>query len=821
MVEANARLLTRRLHYFTLRVAYYHTLWAGFLPALYNWHTGKLYQSRFYLLYSAGVQLCFALGTPYIYKVGASIENTNVNVYKLNSINEWCSIMSSTGYSNSRERVKKYRFLKKFCDSNDNNSVDSSDKDIRDESTDSSDKNLLQAQKDKRSPNQANPSQDLEHCEESSSGVLQQDTSLESFAGCSSFMSVDDDDDNAIAPVSLGADAAPQQTDLMNSGIEIEAPQTLTEKIRQLTLDNIGSVSGFLEILRSEGHTEVPSTAHKLLGFNHRVKTKPMMAYKDQIGDFFYLGIRNGLDKRIDVNVYKEKNIRVLVHIDGLKVYHYSKGGLWPITMKLVTKKYTCSPYVVALFYGRSKPKNVSNFLGDFVDEAKKLILEGITIDGCKFNFEIIAIFADSPARAFLKCIKGPTAFYGCERCTVQGETLNRRRVYPDLKCALRTKENFVTQTDVNHHLRDKNTQQLLVSPLLQIPNFDPVKDFPLDIMHLLFLNVMKNLGEKWVKREKNNYKLSTQQLNEFSNLMNSMKDYVTAEFQRKEFDVEEIGQWKATKCSFLLLYAGGIVLQFVLDDDKYQHFLLLHVACRVLCSDKFITRGLPMAKILLHNFVQLVPIYYGEDSVIMTIHHLSHLCDDAAHFKTSLSHYSAFWGENFIGQLKDFASSRAKPLAQIVNRLSALDSSDSAKVRPRVAIRDVKPEKFPETIKISCEEYSSVKSVTYNDMILHAEEPNNVVELTTENIFVISKLWVKSKCHHSEKSTDDIYLDGFKLHSLNDVFDAPCASREIGIFAIDKLAGSHELVTIGTVKSKCLMMKIKEKYYAVSLLYS
>ncbi|XP_063987382.1 uncharacterized protein LOC135167785 [Diachasmimorpha longicaudata] len=105
--------------------------------------------------------------------------------------------------------------------------------------------------------------------------------------------------------------------------------------------------------------------------------------------------------------------------------------------------------------------------------------------------------------------------------------------------------------------------------------------------------------------------------------------------------------------------------------------------------------------------------------------------------------------------------------------------------------------------------------------MVLYAVEPNNVVELTSETLFVISKLWVKTKCLYSEKSPNDIYLNGFKIHSFNDVFDTPCRSREIGIFAIERLAGSRGSVTGSDVRSKCLVMKIKEKYYAVSLLHS
>ncbi|XP_004520353.1 putative gustatory receptor 58a [Ceratitis capitata] len=68
MVHPTGHLLTRRLHYFTLRIAYYHGLCAGFMPSHYNWHNGELHQSQLYLIYSGCIQLGFALGTPYAYR---------------------------------------------------------------------------------------------------------------------------------------------------------------------------------------------------------------------------------------------------------------------------------------------------------------------------------------------------------------------------------------------------------------------------------------------------------------------------------------------------------------------------------------------------------------------------------------------------------------------------------------------------------------------------------------------------------------------------------------------------------------------------------
>uniref|UniRef100_A0A6V7KNG8 PiggyBac transposable element-derived protein domain-containing protein n=1 Tax=Bracon brevicornis TaxID=1563983 RepID=A0A6V7KNG8_9HYME len=225
--------------------------------------------------------------------------------------------------------------------------------------------------------------------------------------------------------------------------------------------------------------------------------------------------------------------------------------------MKICDKGYESSPFVVALYYGNAKPKNVNYYVGDFVEETTNLTNHGISVGEREHGFKIMAIVADSPARAFLKCVKGATAYYGCERCTVEVKTCNKRRVSSQLDCELRTKESFRDQTHQGHHLKDAKTGEFLVSPLLTIPHFDPIKDFPLETMHLLNLNVMKNLAEKWMKLEKNSHKPPVDKRQAFKELMSSISTGVTIEFQRNEFDVDDICHWRATQYSFLLLYAG------------------------------------------------------------------------------------------------------------------------------------------------------------------------------------------------------------------------------------------------------------------------
>lgn len=74
------------------------------------------------------------------------------------------------------------------------------------------------------------------------------------------------------------------------------------------------------------------------------------------------------------------------------------------------------------------------------------------------------------------------------------------------------------------------------------------------------------------------------------------------------------------------------------------------------------------------------MPSLYGVGSQVLNMHDLIHLTDDVEYFSTSLSHLSAFWGENHIGLFKNYVKSYRKPLTQIVNRLQELDSGEQKK---------------------------------------------------------------------------------------------------------------------------------------------
>lgn len=149
--------------------------------------------------------------------------------------------------------------------------------------------------------------------------------------------------------------------------------------------------------------------------------------------------------------------------------------------------------------------------------------------------------------------------------------------------------------------------------------------------MHLCCSGIMKKLIEFWIygnsqTRLQRRNMLRVQQKLELSNLMMQLRKCIPCEFQRKPRGIKYIAQWKATEYRFFLLYCGPVVLRGILNSQLYKHFLLFHVACRILCNSEHALLYNDHAKAYLTSFFQAMGVIYGAESQIMNAHNLIHL---------------------------------------------------------------------------------------------------------------------------------------------------------------------------------------------------
>jgi len=113
--------------------------------------------------------------------------------------------------------------------------------------------------------------------------------------------------------------------------------------------------------------------------------------------------------------------------------------------------------------------------LNTFVEEFLIIKDQGITYNGHTVCCHISAFVCDSPARSFIKNVKGHTAYSSCERC-VQSGIWDGKMTFPEVSAQKETYIAFDEICDEEHH---KN-----ISPKTSL-GVGMVSEFVLDYMHL------------------------------------------------------------------------------------------------------------------------------------------------------------------------------------------------------------------------------------------------------------------------------------------------------------------------------------------------
>jgi hypothetical protein len=192
------------------------------------------------------------------------------------------------------------------------------------------------------------------------------------------------------------------------------------------------------------------------------------------------------------------------VNIDGIPLVKSSGEQFWPILCSIEG----FYPFLVALYYGSSKPNCINEYLSDFLKELQEVSLNGIIFNSKHFQIQLKAFICNAPARAFLKELKGHTGYYACERCTIKGLWRRNRILF-------HSREEHTLRTDVDFRNRCYVHHQTSATPLVEF-GINCVSSFCLDYMHLVCLGVVKRV--LWfLKQGPSECKLSQRQLCEIS----------------------------------------------------------------------------------------------------------------------------------------------------------------------------------------------------------------------------------------------------------------------------------------------------------------
>ena len=355
-------------------------------------------------------------------------------------------------------------------------------------------------------------------------------------------------------------------------------------------------------------------------------------------------------------------HFEISLNVDGLPIFKSAQKSIWPILCAVHLNPITVFP--VALTYGRSKPDNL-DFLHETISHMKLLLRDGLMFRDRRLQVKLRCIVCDAPARAMVKSVKQYSGYYGCDRCTQKGRWLNKVTYQRTQKLRLRTDGAFRVQLQEEHHRG--------VSPFCDLP-IDMITAFPLDYMHMCCLGVMKRLLLVWL-RGKRATRLSATQVQDINDRLLQLRQFIPNVFVRKPRGLDEIDRWKATELRQFLLYTGRLVLNGIIPQEHYRHFLTFSVAMCILISPKLVRQQLAYARDLLQYFVAKGRQIYGPELLVYNVHGLLHLADDAQKYG-GLDNCSAFPFENYLQSLKKLVRNGNNPLVQLVKRLSEIQNS-------------------------------------------------------------------------------------------------------------------------------------------------
>lgn len=586
--------------------------------------------------------------------------------------------------------------------------------------------------------------------------------------------------------------------------------QYLLEHIRKWAVQfNVshGCANAMLNILRTTG-LEVPKDIRTIL-CEHKVM-RSITEIKN--GSYLDLGIVNIIKPHLVKHIFGIPNnitIKLSFNIDGLPLAKSSKTQFWPILLSFINLPiFSRKIFPVGIYHSfKSKPGDVNEFLKPFINELNTILNFGIQIENKQINFEIAHIVSDAPAKAFLLKVKNHNGYFACTSCEVEGEFIDKV-CFLDMSAPLRTNESFRLKSNSEYH-KDG------FSPLIDLP-IDIINSVVLDMMHCVCQGVMKRLLEFWVKG-KLPVRVLEQKKNFISSALFNLRKFVPSEFARLPRSLDDLEFWKATEFREFLLYTGVIVLKSNLKREQYDHFLLLFISIRILCSNEICFKYNNLASTFLIQFVRNYSSIYGAKFISYNVHSLIHL-PFFVNLHGPLDNYSAFKYENYLQTIKRSMKCCRYPLSEINNKILAIES-DALKspINNNICILD--SFKINENISNSTITYYTKIIIKSNNYVLRCDNiKDQVLILKNDEIVIIKKIY-----KNNSKNDSIIKLSVVRLLTVSDLFLEPVSSKLIGVFLVnsDHVSNQYDII-LNDIKFKCFFVQLtNNKAIVISLCHN
>lgn len=272
------------------------------------------------------------------------------------------------------------------------------------------------------------------------------------------------------------------------------------------------------------------------------------------------------------------------------------------------------------------------------------------------------------------------------------------------------------------------------------------------------------------------------------------IKIYIPSEFQRKTRTLDEFPHMKATEQRLHLLYVFPVALRNILPPMMYNHYLLLHVAIKLLVNEKVCRTFVSYADSLLNEFVSQCPSIYGNNFVTYNTHNLQHLAADVEVYGC-LDKINAFKFENKLQLIKHRLKSSVNPLQQAVRRLdeSEKNNLNAPLIKEKCSGLSSSHSDGPNINHLLGEQFKNYDS---KFLCLTTRKPDHCVLLNDNTIPLISN-FIKTPL-------GEICFIGRKYLSYENLYTYPLPSKSIQGYVVTNLSPEIQCWTIKRVICKC-----------------
>lgn len=381
-------------------------------------------------------------------------------------------------------------------------------------------------------------------------------------------------------------------------------------------------------------------------------------------------------------------------------------------------------------------------------------------------------------------------------KCTVKGEYSHTTHtvVFPKLDCPKRNDADFRAKKYGGHHKTD--------SPLLELP-IDMVEQFIVaDSLHLIDLGIMKRLLTGWRDGNfgKKDTKWCARDINMISTFLLHCK--MPKEIHRAVRGIDVLAHWKGSEFRTFLYYLSIIILQKIMNEHCYHHFLCFFCAITI-CSNENYFIFLDLADALLVSFVQNFKKYYGDGYITSNMHNLIHLVDEVRRFGI-LQSFSAYPFENKLYCLKRKIRHGNKPLEQIARRICEQN---------RIELKQSNGNDSNLTYPCLECNLKSGSVLRFESYIFTIKEPDNFL-LTKENQIV--------QITGMKLDNGTIMIEGNCIENLDNVFENPINSSMLNISKCSVPATTTNLIiNVDFIKSKLVCICYGGEWFFIPLLHS